>query len=70
MTRRKYKPGAKFKTMGSLCHWLFELNRYIYWHRKVMHPGWAISMTTRTLHDAVRTGILRRAELTQQERKS
>lgn len=60
MTKKKFKPGRKIKTMSELSKWLARGN-WTYWHNKPIHCGWMISMPFRTLQGAVYSRILTRA---------
>jgi hypothetical protein len=62
MTRpkNKYRKGFLYHSISDLLYDL-EQGRWIYWHNKVMHPGWVISMTLRTVAGAIRSQTLSEA---------
>lgn len=57
----KFRQGAVIKTMAVLVKEL-DAGRWIYWNHKPQHPGWIISMTYRTLRQAVAVGMLRKTK--------
>jgi len=58
--KKKYRKGYYYQSIGDLLNHL-EQGRWVYWHDKVMHPGWIISMTLRTVAGAIRSHIISEA---------
>ncbi len=55
--KNKYRKGYTYFSIGDLLHHL-EQGRWVYWNNKVMHSGWIISMTLRTVSGAIRSHII------------
>lgn len=58
--KNKYRKGYSYYSIRDLLYHLEE-GRWVYWHNKVMHPGWIISMTLRTVSGAIRSSVLSEA---------
>lgn len=51
MTKRKYRRGRKFRTTGEMVNWILA-GGWVYMRshsERPTHPGWAGSMTVRTI---------------------
>ena len=58
--KNKYRKGWRYHSIGDLLLHL-EQGRWVYWHNKVMHPSWIISMTLRTVAGAIRCRVISEA---------
>ena len=62
MTKPKYRPGRKFRTVGAFAKHL-DAGGWTYWPSdgRPKHPGIMMSMTFRTIALSIKGGHLRRA---------
>lgn len=60
MTKKKFKPGRKVKTMGELSL-ILGRGQWIFIRHKAYHYGWTMSLSWKYLNDSVKLGWVRRA---------
>ena len=52
--KNKYRKGYTYHSISDLLYHLEE-GRWVYWDDRVLHPGFVISMTLRTVAGAIRS---------------
>ena len=58
--KRKYRKGFSYHSYNELI-WALEEGKWVYWGDKVMHPGFLIGMTLRTIMAAINRGLISEA---------
>jgi hypothetical protein len=58
--KKKFRKAERLFYLTDLIEWI-DIDGWIYWCDKPLHPGWVQSMTVRTLKNALEKGIIYRA---------
>lgn len=61
MYKKKFKIGERFSSFNAFIEWINN-NKYVMWHDRPVHPGWAKSWQIQMAFNAVESGTIRKSK--------
>ena len=59
--KKKFKKGDRFRSFNAFIKWIRD-DKYVMWHDKPIHPGWAKSWQIMMAFNVVASGTVRKAK--------